>query len=86
MDADGPDDSGLEVSLTDILKAFELAGAHYSTKGNADTRLEARWQVALGIIDRALMESDRGLKLLELTAAMAIKPHGGTFYIGPFEV
>jgi hypothetical protein len=38
-----------------------------------------RWVVALSILDRALMECDRGLKLLEQTT----KPSGGTIIIGP---
>ena len=77
------DDEGLEVSLRDILKAFEVAGNHYCNKGNHRERLEARWQVALGIIDRALMEGDRGIKLLELTTEMELKrrDQGGMTYL-----
>lgn len=79
------DDEGLEVSLSDILKASDLAGPYATGKSNT-ARLENRWELTLGIIDRALMESDRGLKLLELTAQMALtKRDGGTFIVVPPE-
>ena len=72
---------GLEVSLSDMLKAFDLAHAHTAKGRNAKDFLENRWQVTLGIIDRAVMESDRGMKLL----AMTTKPSdpGGSITIWP---
>lgn len=68
MDAD----EGLEVSLADMLKAFELAGPYATGKSNT-AKLANRKELTLALIDWALMESDRGLKLLELTAEMALK-------------
>ena len=85
------EDEGLDLPVSDILKAFELAGQHYNAKLRIDERLEARWQVALGIIDRALMECDRGVRFMELTNKLhdaeaelkeLRKGQGGTFYIG----
>ena len=89
------DEEGLDLDVRDILKAFELAGQHYNAKGKICERLENRWQVALGIIDRALMECDRGVRLLELTNkvadletenALLRKGGGGITIIGPFGV
>jgi hypothetical protein len=86
VDAEEP--SGLEVSPSDILKAFELAGPYATGKSNT-AKLENRWELALAIIDRAMMECDRGLRLLELTNEVndLRKKGGGTYYIaGPFGV
>lgn len=86
------DDEGLDLDVRDILKAFELAGQHYDAKCKIVDRLPNRWQVALGIIDRALMECDRGVRLLELTNRVADlekenaelrKGSGGTIWIQP---
>lgn len=60
------DEGGLDLPVSDILKAFELAGPYATGKSNT-AKLEHRWELALAIIDRALMECDRGLRLLELT-------------------
>jgi hypothetical protein len=60
------DEEGLVLEPRDILKAFELAGPYATGKSNT-AKLENRWELALAIIDRALMECDRGLRLLELT-------------------
>ena len=77
------DDEGLEVSLADMLKAFELAGP-YATGKNNTLKLENRKEIALCLIDWALMEGDRGLKLLELTSEMAMRDKGGgTIIVGP---
>ena len=90
------DDGSLDLPVSDILKAFELAGQHYNAKAKIEHRLENRWQVALGIIDRALMECDRGMRLLELTNKLDEQERelellrkrngGGTFYIGGPEI
>jgi hypothetical protein len=86
------DDGGLDFHPRDILKAFELAHDHYSAKGKICERLENRWQVALGIFDRACMECDRGRRLLELTNKVADleaentmlrKGNGGSITIWP---
>jgi hypothetical protein len=82
------EESGLEISVADILKAFELAGSHFSNKGTCRDKLESRKQVALDLIDWAVEECDRGKKLLEAESELAIlrsKKDGGTTYIaGPF--
>lgn len=82
---DDPDSMGLEVEVRDILKAFELAGPYASGKTNT-AKLEHRWELALGFIDRAVMESDRGIKFLELANEVAElrKKGGGTIIVGPF--
>jgi hypothetical protein len=81
------EDEGLVLEPRDILKAFELAGP-YATGSSNTKKLENRWELALAIIDRALMECDRGLRLLELTNEvndLRKKNGGGTIYIaGPF--
>ena len=78
------DDEGLEVSLADMLKAFELAGPYASGKSNT-AKLEHRKELALCLIDWALMEGDRGLRLLELTNEVANyrDKGGGTITVGP---
>jgi hypothetical protein len=87
------DEEGLVLEPRDILKAFELAGPYATGKSNT-AKLENRWLLALGIIDRALMELDRGLRLLELTNKVAEleaendrlrKGGGGTIIVsGPY--
>jgi hypothetical protein len=81
-------DEGLDLEPRDILKAFELAGPYATGKSNT-AKLENRWELALAIIDRALMECDRGLRLLELTNEvndLRKKGDGGTTIIvsGPY--
>jgi hypothetical protein len=80
------DDEGLVLEPRDILKAFELAGPYATGKSNT-AKLENRWELALAIIDRALMECDRGLRLLELTNEVndLRKRGGGTIIVsGPY--
>lgn len=88
MDADDPDETGLEVTLTDILRAFELAEPH--AKGRTyKERLAAQQDVALGIIDWALENTDRGLRLLEAESELALKrkSSGGSItFLGPFDL
>lgn len=83
MDAE---DDGLEVTLDQILKAFELAEPH--AKGRTyKERLGQQQEVALGIIDWALENLDRGLRLLEAESELALKRKGGgTLTIGPFDL
>lgn len=83
MDAE---DEGLECNPSLLLYAFELAGPYATGKSNT-AKLENRQQLALALVDWALMECDRGVKLLELTAEMAIrKPGDGTIVIGPYGI
>ena len=63
------DDEGLEVTPELVLKAFELAGPYATGKSNT-AKLENRKELALSLVDWALMECDRGLKLLELTTKL----------------
>jgi hypothetical protein len=82
------DDPGLDLDPSLILKAFELAGPYATGKSNT-AKLENRWELALAIVERALMECDRGLRLLELTnevADLRKKGDGGTTIIvsGPY--
>ena len=79
------DEDGLVLEPRDILKAFELAGP-YATGGSNTKKLDNRWELALAIIDRALMECDRGLRLLELTNEVndLRKKGGGTIVVWPF--
>jgi hypothetical protein len=70
-------DPGLDLDPSLILKAFELAGPYATGKSNT-AKLENRWELALAIVDRALMECDRGLRLLELTNEVAdLRKKGG---------
>lgn len=86
MDAE----DGLDFHPHDILYAFELARDHYNAKGKICERLENRWQVALGIFDRACMECDRGKRLLELTNKVSdleaenaeLRKGNGTIWLG----
>ena len=90
MDAE---DEGPDFHPRDILYAFDLARDHYNAKGKICERLENRWQVAMGIFDRAYMECDRGKRILELTNRVADletendllrKGNGGSITIWPF--
>ena len=83
---------GLELHPHEILYAFELAGPYATGKSNT-LKLQNRKELALGLVDWAVMESDRGMKLLELTNHLADvekelaeyrKGNGGTYLIGPF--
>ena len=85
---DDPADDGLEVSLQDMLYAFELAEPH--AKGRTyKERLAHQQDVALGIIDWALEQQDRGLKLLEAESELALKRKSGggsITLLGPFDL
>lgn len=67
MDAE----EGLECSPNLLLYAFELAGP-YATGKSHKAKLEHRMEIALSLVDWAMTECDRGVKLLELTAQMAL--------------
>jgi hypothetical protein len=86
-------EEGLEVSPGQILYAFELAGPYATGKSNT-AKLQNRKELALCLIDWAMMECDRGLRLLELTNkvsdleaenARLRKGGGGTIIVsGPY--
>ena len=82
---------GLECTPNLLLYAFELAGP-YATGNSNCKKLQNRKELALGLVDWAWAECDRGMKILELTNKLADaeaeiaslrKGAGGTFYIGP---
>lgn len=88
------DEEGLELHPHEILYAFELAGPYATGKSNT-ARLQNRKELALGLLDWAVMESDRGLRLLELTNrvdqleaenAELRRGSGGTIIIPPFGI
>lgn len=64
---------GLECKPELLLYAFELVQGY--ARGNSNkAALEHRMELALSLVDWAFTECDRGLKLLELTAQMAVTP------------
>ena len=71
---DEPD--GLECRPELILQAFALVGG-YEKGSSHKARLENRMELALSLVDWAMTECDRGMKLLELTAQMALEPRPG---------
>ena len=64
---------GLECKPELLLYAFELV-AGYATGKSHKAKLENRMELALSLVDWAVTECDRGLKLLELSAQMAVSP------------
>lgn len=91
MDAE---DDGLELHPHEILYAFDLAGPYAIGKSNT-AKLQNRKELALGLVDWAVMESDRGMKLLELTNrvsdleaenAKLRRGNGGTIIIPPYGI
>jgi hypothetical protein len=89
VDADGPDETGLEVNPSLILYAFELAAPHVRQNLKYETKLATQQSIALGLIDWALEECDRGVKLLEAESELALKRKsgGGSLTIlGPFDL
>lgn len=74
---------GLECKPETLLYAFELVG-NYATGRSHKAKLENRMELALSLVDWAMTECDRGMKLLELTAQMALhpRPSDGPTFIG----
>jgi len=88
------DEDGLECKPELLLYAFELAGPYAMGKSNC-LKLQHRKELALGLVDWAWAECDRGIKILELTNkvadletenALLRKGGGGITIIGPFGV
>jgi hypothetical protein len=79
------DADGLELEPSALLYAFELMGPYATGKSNI-AKLENRKELALALVDWAIMECDRGVKLLELTNEVndLRKKGGGAIIIGPF--
>lgn len=68
---------GLECKPELLLYAFELVAGY--ARGNSNKAcLENRMELALSLVDWSLRECDRGMKLLELEASMAVTPRGPT--------
>lgn len=85
------EDEGLECKPELILYAFDLAGP-YATGKSHTAKFQNRKELALGLVDWAWAECDRGMKILELTNkvsdleaenAQLRKGGGGTIIIGP---
>jgi hypothetical protein len=75
---------GLECKPELLLQAFALVG-EYVTKGRSHkATMEARMELALCLVDWSIMECDRGVPMLKLTAQMAVTrpPDGGNRFIG----
>lgn len=74
---------GLECRPELLLQAFALVSG-YETGRSHKAKLESRMDLALSLVDWALTECDRGMKLLELTAQMAVtqRPDDSTRFIG----
>jgi hypothetical protein len=74
---------GLECKPELLLYAFELVGGYALGKSHK-AKLENRMELALSLVDWAMTECDRGMKLLELTAQMAVTPRAedGPRFIG----
>ena len=67
------EDEGLEVKPETLLYAFDLMRS-YATGRTNTAKLENNQELALSLVDWALMECDRGLKLLELQSELDLKP------------
>lgn len=67
------EDEGLEVKPETLLYAFDLMRPYATGRSNT-LKLENNKELALGLVDWALMECDRGLKLLEAESELALKP------------
>jgi hypothetical protein len=73
---------GLECKPELLLYAFELVAGYARGNSNKSALLN-HMELALSLVDWAMTECDRGVKLLELTAEMAIKPRSdGNRFIG----
>jgi hypothetical protein len=85
------EEDGLECKPDLLLYAFELAGP-YASGSSGTKKLQHRKELALGLVDWAWAECDRGIKILELTnrvsdleaeIAELRKGNGGTIFLGP---
>ena len=77
------DDPVLTVSINDVLIAFFAAADHTPKGGTEKDYLERRKLVALGILDWATCESDRGRELLEAKAQAGLNRKGdGSITVG----
>ena len=66
------EDEGLELKPETLLYAFDLMRGYATGKSNT-AKLENNQELALALVDWALMECDRGLKLLELQSELDLK-------------
>ena len=72
--------TALRMEVRDLLHAFELAAPH-ATGRTYKAKLANQQEVALGILDWAIMESDRGKQLLDKHTVHV--EADGTVIIGP---
>jgi len=88
VDADGPDETGLEVNPTLLIYAFRAVEPH-ATGRNKKDRFANQQDLAEALVDWALEQCDRGVKLLEAESELALKRKsgGGSITIlGPFDL
>lgn len=55
----------LTIEVRELLYAFDLASPHVKKGGTYASRLAEQQELALGLIDWAICESDRGVDLLK---------------------
>lgn len=55
----------LSIEVHELLYAFDLAAAHVKKGGTYASRLAEQQELALGLIDWAICECDRGVDLLK---------------------
>jgi hypothetical protein len=67
------EDEGLECKPDLLLYAFRIAMPYATGKSNT-AKLEHNQELALSLVDWALMECDRGLEMLKLRTEMDLKP------------
>jgi hypothetical protein len=65
------EEEGLECKPELLLYAFELAGPYATGKSNC-AKLQNRKELALGLVDWAWAECDRGIQILELTNKVSV--------------
>lgn len=67
------EDEGLEVKPETLLYAFDLMRGYATGKSNT-AKLENNQELAEALVDWALMQCDRGLRLLEAESELALRP------------
>lgn len=60
-----PEPATLSIEIHELLYAFELAAPHVKKGGTYASRRAEQQELALGLIDWAICESDRGAELLK---------------------
>jgi hypothetical protein len=71
------EEEGLECKPELLLYAFKVTMPYATGKSNT-AKLEHNQELALSLVDWALMECDRGLEMLKLRTEMDLKPRPPT--------